>query len=238
MPLRRRARRPTRNRAPRDARGLVVYTSEQIAFVDRKGRHRDGIGQDYVRNVPVDAEFRMRPDALEDLIAADLAAGLRPCCVNGDGGHYLDYERGPRAGHRGHLRAARCGCTWMRHTPGRRRCAGIPLGIRGLRAGRFVRHQSAQMADGADGLQRLLHPASGGAAAGVFADAGVSDDRGRPRAVNLMDYGVPLGRRFRALKLWFVMRSYGREGLAAAVREHVRLARWFAGQMEADGGLS
>ena len=40
----------------------------------------------------------------------------------------------------------------------------------------------------------------------------------RPRAVNLMDYGVPLGRRFRALKLWFVMRSYGREGLAAVIR--------------------
>jgi aromatic-L-amino-acid decarboxylase len=57
---------------------------------------------------------------------------------------------------------------------------------------------------------------------------------GDPRAVNLMDYGVPLGRRFRALKLWFVMRSYGHEGLAAMVREHVRLARWFAGEVEAD----
>jgi len=55
-----------------------------------------------------------------------------------------------------------------------------------------------------------------------------------PRAVNLMDYGIPLGRRFRALKLWMVMRSYGHEGLAAAVREHVRLARWFACQLEGD----
>ena len=49
-----------------------------------------------------------------------------------------------------------------------------------------------------------------------------------------MDYGVPLGRRFRALKLWFIMRSYGREGLAAAIREHVRLAQVFARQVEAD----
>jgi aromatic-L-amino-acid decarboxylase len=56
-----------------------------------------------------------------------------------------------------------------------------------------------------------------------------------PRAVNLMDYGVPLGRRFRALKLWFVLRSYGREGLAAAIREHVRLARVFASLVEEDG---
>jgi len=49
-----------------------------------------------------------------------------------------------------------------------------------------------------------------------------------------MDYGVPLGRRFRALKLWFVMRSYGHAGLAAMVREHVRLAQWFQRQVEAD----
>jgi aromatic-L-amino-acid decarboxylase len=55
------------------------------------------------------------------------------------------------------------------------------------------------------------------------------------RAVNLMDYGVPLGRRFRALKLWFVLRSFGREGLVAMLREHVRLAQGFAREVEADG---
>jgi aromatic-L-amino-acid decarboxylase len=48
--------------------------------------------------------------------------------------------------------------------------------------------------------------------------------------VNLMDYGISLGRRFRALKLWFVIRSFGVEGLQARVREHIRLAgelsRW------------
>jgi aromatic-L-amino-acid decarboxylase len=55
-----------------------------------------------------------------------------------------------------------------------------------------------------------------------------------PRAVNFMDYGVPLGRRFRALKLWFILRSYGREGLANVIREHVRLAREFARQVAAD----
>src|SRR5947208_1924258 len=55
-----------------------------------------------------------------------------------------------------------------------------------------------------------------------------------PRAVNLMDYGVPLGRRFRALKLWFILRSFGREGLANLIREHVRLAKELAKQIEAD----
>ena len=45
------------------------------------------------------------------------------------------------------------------------------------------------------------------------------------RATNLMDYGVPLGRRFRALKLWFVMRYFGREGMANILRAHVKLAQ-------------
>jgi len=53
---------------------------------------------------------------------------------------------------------------------------------------------------------------------------------------NLMDYGPALGRRFRALKLWAVIRCYGREGLQALVREHVRLARLFASWVEAEPG--
>ncbi|MGB7922145.1 MAG: pyridoxal-dependent decarboxylase [Pyrinomonadaceae bacterium] len=51
---------------------------------------------------------------------------------------------------------------------------------------------------------------------------------------NYMDYGVQLGRRFRALKAWMVFRAFGRRGLAARVREHVRLARLFASWMESD----
>ena len=53
-------------------------------------------------------------------------------------------------------------------------------------------------------------------------------------APNLMDYGVSLGRRFRALKLWLVMRTYGTEGLAEKIREHVRLAQVFRSWVEAD----
>ena len=51
---------------------------------------------------------------------------------------------------------------------------------------------------------------------------------------NLMDTGVQLGRRFRALKLWMVMRAYGAEGLRAKLDEHMRLARLFAGWVDAD----
>jgi len=49
---------------------------------------------------------------------------------------------------------------------------------------------------------------------------------------NYRDWGIQLGRRFRALKLWFVLRSYGVEGIRAMVREHIRLARLFRGWVE------
>jgi aromatic-L-amino-acid/L-tryptophan decarboxylase len=49
-----------------------------------------------------------------------------------------------------------------------------------------------------------------------------------PRAHNLMDYGVPLGHRFRALKLWFVMRYFGRERIEAMLRSHIQWAKDFA----------
>jgi aromatic-L-amino-acid decarboxylase len=55
-------------------------------------------------------------------------------------------------------------------------------------------------------------------------------------AVDLKDYGPALGRRFRALKLWFVLRMYGAEGLRTAIREHVRLAQLFAEWVGAEPG--
>jgi aromatic-L-amino-acid decarboxylase len=55
-------------------------------------------------------------------------------------------------------------------------------------------------------------------------------------AVDLKDFGPALGRRFRALKLWFVLRMYGADGLQAMIREHVRLAQLFASWVEAQAG--
>jgi aromatic-L-amino-acid decarboxylase len=57
-----------------------------------------------------------------------------------------------------------------------------------------------------------------------------------PEAVDIKDFGPALGRRFRALKLWFVLRWYGAEGLRALIREHVRLAQLFAELVEAEPG--
>ena len=54
---------------------------------------------------------------------------------------------------------------------------------------------------------------------------------------NLMDYGVALGRRFRALKLWFVIRSFGVDGLRSLVREHIRISRELVAEIDADPEL-
>ena len=53
--------------------------------------------------------------------------------------------------------------------------------------------------------------------------------------IDYRDWHIPLGRRFRALKLWFVLRHYGLEGLRRHVRAHVELARWFADEVRVDG---
>ena len=52
---------------------------------------------------------------------------------------------------------------------------------------------------------------------------------------NGMDYGIQLGRRFRSLKLWFVLRYFGRRGMEARIREHCRLAELFASWIEESG---
>ena len=58
----------------------------------------------------------------------------------------------------------------------------------------------------------------------------------RGEARNLMDYGVALGRRFRSLKLWFVMRAFGRAGLEARIRHHIHLGRHFAAWVDVEPG--
>ena len=60
--------------------------------------------------------------------------------------------------------------------------------------------------------------------------------REQSEVVNLMDYGVQLGRRFRALKLWMVIRAFGEEGLASRIRHHCELARELAGWVRDEAG--
>jgi aromatic-L-amino-acid decarboxylase len=217
-------------------RGLVVYTSEQSHSSIEKGAIAVGIGQDYVRKVPVDAEFRMRPEALAGLIERDLAAGLRPCAVAATVGTTSTTSVDPvpaiadicaRYGLWLHVDAAYAGSAAL--------APEFRWAFEGCeRADSMVTNPHKWLQVPMDcSVFYTRRPEVLRRAFSLVPEylASASD----PRAVNLMDYGVPLGRRFRALKLWFVMRSYGREGLAGAVREHVRLAQWFACQVAADG---
>ena len=159
---------------------LVVYTSEQAHSSIEKGAIAVGIGQDHVRKIAVDAEFRMRPDALEAAIERDLAGRPEALLRERHYRHDLHYERRSGAGDRRHLRTP-----WPVAPRGRGVCglggdsARVPLGLRRLRARRFLRHQSSQVDDDTDGLQHLLYPPSRHSEACVLADPRVPAKRRR-----------------------------------------------------------
>jgi aromatic-L-amino-acid decarboxylase len=217
-------------------RGLTVYTSEQAHSSIEKGAIAVGIGQDHVRKVPVDGEFRMRADALRDMIGRDLAAGLRPCCVAATVGTTVTTSVDPVPAIADlceehniwlHVDAAYAGSSAVAEEF-RWALAGCE------RADSFVTNPHKWLLTPMDcSVFYTRRPDVLRRAFSLVPEYLMTAQD--PRAVNLMDYGVPLGRRFRALKLWFVLRSYGREGLAKTIREHVRLARDFAGRVAADG---
>jgi aromatic-L-amino-acid decarboxylase len=209
--------------------GLVVYTSEQAHSSIEKGAMALGIGQDFVRKIAVDDEFAMRADVLAETIGLDLAAGLRPCCVVAAVGTTATTAVDPVPAiadlcERYHL--------WLHVDAAYAGSAAILPEFRWAfagcdRADSYVVNPhkwlltpmdcSAFYTRRPDILRRALSL--------VPPYLQTTPD---PRAVNLMDYGIPLGRRFRALKLWFVLRAFGREGLMAVIREHVAAAREFA----------
>lgn len=217
------------------SRDLILYTSEHAHSSVEKGAIAIGIGQRNVRKIPVDAEFRMQPGALVAAIEQDRAAGLRPFCVVPTVGTTSTTSIDPVPAIADI--AERFGL-WMHVDAAYGGTAALAPELRHILDG----------ADRADSLVVNPHKWMG-----VPVDLSVlytrrpeilkrtfslvpeflrsADD---PRAVNLMDYGVPLGHRFRALKLWFVMRYYGREGLAARIRDHVAWAQELAGAIAAD----
>ena len=215
--------------------GLVVYTSEQSHSSIEKGAIAVGIGQDHVRKVQVDAEFRMCPDTLEELIERDLAVGLKPCCVTATVGTTSTTSVDP-------VPAIADICElhglWLHVDAAYAGSAAIVPEFRWAfegcdRADSFVTNPHKWLMTPMDcSVFYTRRPEILRRAFSLIPEylQTVAD----PRAVNLMDYGVPLGRRFRALKLWFVLRSFGREGLANMIREHVRLAGGLARQIEAD----
>jgi len=215
--------------------GLVVYTSEQAHSSIEKGAIAVGIGQQHVRKVPVDAEFRMRPDALAELIERDLAAGLRPCCVTATVGTTSTTSVDPVPAIADICERYRL---WLHVDAAYAGAAALAPEFRWAfegceRADSFVTNPHKWLMTPMDcSIFYTSRPDVLRRAFSLIPE--YLQTAANPRAVNLMDYGVPLGRRFRALKLWFILRSFGREGLAAVIREHVRLAHQFACRVDAD----
>jgi len=214
---------------------LVLYTSEQSHYSVEKGAMTLGLGQKNVRRIAVDDQFRMRPDALAAAMARDRQDGLRPFCVVATVGTTCTSSIDPVdeiadvAGPYGawlHVDAAYAGAAAIapefRHT------------LRGVdRADSFVVNPhkwlftpvdiSAFYTRRPEVLRRAfsLNPQG-------------SNGEDAPRVVNFMEYGVPLGRRFRALKLWFVLRHHGREGIAEIIRHQIGWAQELGRQVDAE----
>jgi aromatic-L-amino-acid decarboxylase len=214
--------------------GLVVYTSEQSHSSIEKGAIAVGIGQGQVRKVPVDDEFRMRPEALRELIQRDLAAGLRPCCVTATVGTTSTTSVDPVPAIADLCRQHNI---WLHVDAAYAGSAALAPEFRWAfegcgRADSFVTNPHKWLATPMD--CSVFYTARPDVLRRAFSlSREFLQTQEDPRAINLMDYGVPLGRRFRALKLWFILRSFGREGLAEMVRSHVRMAQDLAREIAA-----
>jgi aromatic-L-amino-acid decarboxylase len=220
-----------------DLPALRVYCSEHAHSSIDKAVIALGLGHDHLVKIPVDDQFRMRPDALDAAITADIARGFRPLavvpCVGTTSTTSVDPV--PEI-----VRIARRAGCWVHVDAAYAGPAAIVPELRYLLDG----------VDGADSLVVNPHkwlftpmdcsvlytkrPEALKQAFALLPEYLVT--KGQDEVVNLMDYGIQLGRRFRALKLWMVMRAYGADGLAERIRFHCELAREFAGMVHYEGG--
>ncbi len=212
---------------------LTAYCSTETHSSIEKGVKIAGLGRENLRKVPVDMDFAMAPGELEKAIKEDLDDGKRPviavATIGTTGSTAIDplREIGEVCQKYGiwlHVDAAHAGTAlllpeyrWM--------VDGIVM------ADSFVMNPhkwmlsnlpcSAYFVRDPDALVRTFE---------IMPEYLRTREAG---VTNYRDWGIQLGRRFNALKLWFVIRSYGVEGLQAIVREHIRLARWIGERIEA-----
>jgi aromatic-L-amino-acid decarboxylase len=210
-----------------EPRPLVVYASAHSHSSVEKAALLAGFGRENVRLVPHDERHAMRPDALDEAIAGDIGAGRQPCAVVATTGTTTSTALDPIgaiaevSGRRGvwlHVDAAMAGsamilpeCRWMWE------------GIEGADSLVLNPHKwlgaafdcSVHYVREPEHLVRVMstNPSYLRSAA---------DDRVK----NLRDWGLPLGRRFRALKLWFLIREQGVSGLSARLRRDLANAQW------------
>ncbi len=212
---------------------LTVYCSTETHSATEKDVKIAGLGRGNLRKIAVDGRFAMRPDLLEAEIVKDVAAGARPICVvatlGTTGVGAVDPLRSVgevcrRHGVWLHVDAAWAGSALV--LPEHR---SLLDGIELVDSFVFNPHKwmftnfdcSAHFVRDPDALVRTLEilPA-------------FLRSRERGHVIDYRDWSVPLGRRFRALKLWFVIRSYGVEEIRRMIAAHIDLARAAAGWIE------
>jgi aromatic-L-amino-acid decarboxylase len=225
-------------------RGLVgqarlrMYASDQAHSSVEKAGIVLGIGQEGLRAIPVDDEYRMQTAALARAIAEDRAAGFTPFAVTATVGTTSTTSIDP-------VPAIADVCAreglWLHVDTAYAGSAAVVPELRWVLAGceradSLVVNPHKWMFVPVDlSVLYTRRPELVRQAFSVLPEyLKTAEDAAAP---NLMDYGVSLGRRFRALKLWMVIRAFGAEGIAARLREHVRLAGLFRGLVEADPGF-
>jgi len=206
-----------------------VYCSEHAHSSIDKATILIGIGHDGLRKIPADGDFRMRPGALEAAIAEDRRAGIVPLAVVATVGTTSTTSVDPveaiadicaREGAWLHVDCAYAGVAAI--VPEYRHI------LRGVdRADSVVVNPHKWLFTPFDlsaFYTRRMDVLVGALA--LTPEYLRTSEAGAVR--NLMDTGVQLGRRFRALKLWMILRYFGAEGIRARLGEHMRLARLFA----------
>ena len=225
----------TRGLAGRERSAFRVYASEHAHSSVDKAVITLGLGHENLRRIAVDAEYRMRPDLLRQAIEEDRRAGHAPLTVVATVGTTSVTSVDP-VGAIADLCAREK--LWLHVDAAYAGAAGIlpecRWAIEGMdRADSFVVNPHKWMFTPFDlsafycRKMDLLR-----AAFGLTPEYLKTSEA--PEVRNLMDTGFQLGRRFRALKLWVVMRYFGLEGLRTRLREHLRLARLFAGWVDGD----
>jgi len=213
---------------------LRVYCSEHAHSSVDKGAILLGLGHDAVRKIPADREFRMRPEVLARAIGEDRKAGRLPMAVVATVGTTSTSSIDPVPEITEVCEAERL---WLHVDAAYAGAAAILPEYRWVFDG-VARADSVTV----NPHKWLFTPLDLSAfycrrmdvLRAALALTPVYLETAEPDGVrNLMDTGIPMGRRFRGLKLWMVLRYFGAEGLRARIAEHIRLAQRFAAWVDA-----
>ena len=204
---------------------LRLYASAQTHSSIDKAARLAGIGQENLVKIPTDSTLSMKPGALAGAIAADRAAGYLPIgvilCAGGTSVGAFDRMADCIAIARAHNLPTHIDAAWAGSAMICPEFRNLWAGVEGADSIVFNPHKwlGAQF-DCA--VQFLRDPGPQVKTLGLRPS--YLETAGREEIVNFNEWTVPLGRRFRALKLWFTLRAYGLEGLRSRIRNHVAWA--------------